>query len=241
MQKSISVVVAGSGEIKDVAIAPSATAKQILDEAGLQGYQLSRKGGDVLDNDADIFNLVADKEKLYATPEDVSVGVSTASPSGDLINLAVKLIGTRRLYPEVLRKHATLTGTREFKLTKITKTDSTIPYWQENNWIKTAKGLKGSYKTDYGVFRGLIERNFISSYSFYIFDPPQALKDSSHWQCFSYKGNDKFHIHFSEKPKNVDSGIITVEALITNAFKNHNGGAKWKPGLLDILNWRWRK
>ena len=254
MQKTISVVVVGSGQIKDIAITPGVSVKRVLEEAGLEDkYVLSRKGGDSLTNDADIYNLISDKEKLYASPEDVSVGTSTASPSGALNNSEAKFIRTRRLYPESIPTSARLTDTREFKAIKLIKTGKDIPYWQESNWIKTGDTFRGSYKTDYGSWRGLIERNFEDDFSFYIFELPQALKDSDHGQCFTYKGGSKHLIHFSEKPNDVNSGIITVESLITDTFRNGNKkkslvekndrGVKWKPSFLEILfpHLKWRR
>lgn len=255
MQKVISVVVAGSDQIKDIAITPGVTPKRVLEEAGLgESYVLSRKGGDALVADADIYNLVSDKEKLYATPEDVSVGASTASPSGALGNFQVKLIRTRRLYPEGMPKPLSLTKTREFKAIKLIKTGKDIPYWQESNWIKTGNTFRGTFKTDYGSWRGIVERNYEGDHSFYIFELPQALKDSDHGQCFSYKGNGRFLIHFSEKPENVDSGIISIESLIAESFRNHKrsyvqkdeqneGGSGWKPNFLEILfpRLKWRR
>lgn len=81
MEKQISIVVAASGEVKDVAIASGATVREVLNEADLQGYQLSRKGGELLEPDTDLFEETTDSEKLYATPQDVSVGEGgSASP-----------------------------------------------------------------------------------------------------------------------------------------------------------------
>jgi hypothetical protein len=82
MEKMVSVVIAASGEIKDIALSPGATVREILKEAGLNGYQLSRKGGEPLAPDTDLYAEATDSEKLYATPEDVSVGVGgSASPT----------------------------------------------------------------------------------------------------------------------------------------------------------------
>ncbi len=75
MEKQISIVVAASGDIKDIALSPGASVSEVLAEADLQGYQLSRKGGELLAPDADLYAVAMDSEKLYATPEDVSVGV----------------------------------------------------------------------------------------------------------------------------------------------------------------------
>lgn len=79
MEKQISIVVAASGEIKDIALTEGATIRDVLNEVQLQGYQLSKKGGEVLDPNADLYAEAADREKLYATPEDVSVGVGVGA------------------------------------------------------------------------------------------------------------------------------------------------------------------
>ena len=76
MEKQVSIVVAASGEIKDIALSPGATVMEVLNEAGLQGYKLSRKGGELLAPDTDLYSEAMDTEKMYATPEDVSVGIS---------------------------------------------------------------------------------------------------------------------------------------------------------------------
>ena len=74
MEKQISVVIAASGEIKDMALAEGTTIAKLLDEMGLDGYQISRQGGEVLSLTTDIYAKALDREKLYATPIDVSVG-----------------------------------------------------------------------------------------------------------------------------------------------------------------------
>ena len=79
MEKQISIVIAASGEIKDIALTEGATIRDVLNEVQLQGYQLSKKGGEVLDPNADLFTMATDREKLYATPEDVSVGVGVGA------------------------------------------------------------------------------------------------------------------------------------------------------------------
>jgi hypothetical protein len=240
-RKNISVVVAGSGEIRDLEIAPGVTVKEALNEAGLQGYQLSRKGNDKpLEPGTNLYDLVDNKEKLYATPEDVTVGSSTAAPSG------AKLL---RTYPYVdphdfsVRK-VVLKGIRRFEPQKdvlVVGRDQELPYWQQNGWLKRGNTYQGYYRTSYGNWEGLIEEEYVNSYSFFIYNPPNKLKFSRHWDCFAYKGDGKYSIHFSEKPEDISSGIIVVERLISEAFKNHNnGGKRWKRIVLDLVPSSWR-
>ena len=112
MEKQISIVVAASGEIKDIALSEGATVKEVLQEASLQGYQLSRKGGEVLAPDTDLYSEAMDSEKLYATPEDVSVGVGETTPTsglqklkndvGDLLRMLVESVAdVFRLFKDI--------------------------------------------------------------------------------------------------------------------------------------------
>ena len=79
-EKQISIVVAASGEIKDIAVTEGATVGEVMREANLVGYQLTRNGGELLTPDLDIYSTAMDSEKFYATPEDVSVGVGGSAP-----------------------------------------------------------------------------------------------------------------------------------------------------------------
>ena len=241
-RKNISIVVAGSGEIRDLEIAPGVTVTEVLNEAGLQGYQLSHKGNDKpLESGANLYDLVGDNEKLFATPEDVSVGSSTAAPSGAKLlrvypiitspNFQVKKVIIRRIRKLEQRKDVAIVGR-----------DREMPYWKQNGWQKSGKTYSGDYRTPYGEYGGVIEEDFLNSYSFFIYDPPAELKNHKHWQCFSCKGNGKYQIHFSEKPEDISSGIITIERLISEAFENPNdGGEGWGSRFLDLLPFSWRR
>ena len=74
MEKQISVVVAGSDEIRDIGIPPGITVREVLDDLSLKDYKLSRKGGELLTLETDLYETANDSEKLFATPP-VSVGV----------------------------------------------------------------------------------------------------------------------------------------------------------------------
>ena len=67
--KDILVVVAGTGDRKPVSIKPGTTARDLLDQLGLQQYQLSADGdpGNIIPLDADIYNTVRNGQKVWAT------------------------------------------------------------------------------------------------------------------------------------------------------------------------------
>jgi hypothetical protein len=92
--------------------------------------------------------------------------------------------------------------------------------WERHaaGWFSTKTQLRGFYRTPYGSFEGEIALNG-SSPSFYIIHPPAALKSHSHWICFHYRGSDRYWIHFSQRPKDIDSGIMSVERMLNEAFR----------------------
>jgi hypothetical protein len=68
-EKRIAVVIAGSGEIKDVAIGPATTARDILATVGHMDYVLMK--GDrskTFRASDDVYREVADGDKIYAAP-----------------------------------------------------------------------------------------------------------------------------------------------------------------------------
>ena len=50
--------------------------------------------------------------------------------------------------------------------------------------------------------------------------------NSDHWACFRHKGMGKYIIHFSKKPKDISSGIITVEQLLSECFREQRDREK---------------
>lgn len=99
-EKQISIVVAASGEIKDIAITEGVTVGEVMRKADLGGYQLTRKGGELLTPETDIYSTAMDSEKFYATPEDVSVGVGGSAPRAVLTSIG------RRIGAYLRRKQA---------------------------------------------------------------------------------------------------------------------------------------
>jgi hypothetical protein len=68
MVKNISVVIAGSGDIRDIGIKPGTTAGDILRQLNLNGYVLSKGQNEPpFGNGENIYPLVRDGDKLYAS------------------------------------------------------------------------------------------------------------------------------------------------------------------------------
>jgi len=71
MEKNIAIIVAGAQgqEIKDLAIKPGTTARDVLQTLGLDRYVISKGDGKVLGPRDNVYEQVEDGEKLYATTE----------------------------------------------------------------------------------------------------------------------------------------------------------------------------
>jgi hypothetical protein len=249
-EKQITIVVAASGDSKDVMISPGATVREVLEEASLPGYQLSRKGGEPFTPNTDLSEEAAEGEKFYATPSNVSVGGGGSTPLLRLLNLLKDKIDTviariRQIFKKrarcctapVVQKRARVIRTRSFKIktkrarlavkaktitrginVQVVGTDKDRPYWQENGWVKMRDGYQGYYKTDYGKWRGFIQENYKGNYAYFIIDPPKEVMQSAHGPCFFELGDEIHTVHFNKAPKDISSGIVTIEKTISQAF-----------------------
>ena len=95
-----------------------------------------------------------------------------------------------------------------------------LPYWQERGWHRAGDTYTGTYQTAYGSFLGRIEDRGYDQFRFYIVAPPPALQRSPHWTCFTPDGSKGYQVHMARRPKDVSSGILTIERLITEAFQS---------------------
>lgn len=93
-----------------------------------------------------------------------------------------------------------------------------IPYWQERGWTQQGRAYTGSYQTPYGAFQGWIEQERSGRLDFYLYNPPGVLKEHSHWTCFQHRGNDWYLVHMAKEPRDISSGILTIEKLMTEAY-----------------------
>jgi hypothetical protein len=130
--------------------------------------------------------------------------------------MRVKDLGSRRtpnsirdILSRVVRGHAP----------SVTVQRRQIPYWQEHGWTHNGDQYSGSYQTPYGAFQGWIQEHRSGQADFYVYNPSTQIRGHSHWTCFQHRGNDWYLIHMARRPKDVSSGIITIERLITEAYK----------------------
>lgn len=93
-----------------------------------------------------------------------------------------------------------------------------IPYWQERGWTRHGKTYAGSYQTPYAAFEGRIEEEWLGP-TFYLRNPSREIQRSGHWACFAPRGEGWYLVHMSRRPKDVSSGILTIERLITEAYR----------------------
>lgn len=77
--KRLSVVVAGTGQIRDVEIQPGTTARDVLTQLNLTDYLLSKSANDPFFAAGEsIFDKVNDGEKIFASTK-AEVGVSACA------------------------------------------------------------------------------------------------------------------------------------------------------------------
>ena len=94
-----------------------------------------------------------------------------------------------------------------------------LPYWQEHGWTQENNRYTGNYQTPYAAFEGWIEQERSGHMHFCLHSPSAEIRRHSHWTCFQHRGNDWYLVHMGREPRDVGSGIMTIERLITEAYK----------------------
>jgi hypothetical protein len=95
-----------------------------------------------------------------------------------------------------------------------------IPYWQERGWTRSGDTYNGAYRTPYAAFYGYIEEHLGGHIDFFLYSPSDEIGRCSHWACFQHRGNDWYLVHMGKEARDVSSGIMTIERLITEAFES---------------------
>ncbi len=201
MEKQIKVVVAGSGQEKDLAISPGATVGETLEEAGLPGYQLARKNEDPFAPDTDLHKEAAESETFYATPSKLAVG-GGGSPSLSrfiaflkakkdfLVNRAKNILREfKDRLPVIRRRRVRVVRTKSFKA-KIKKS-------RVRSKVRVIRNGKGARLTKTG--KGLSywqENGWINTKNGY---HGYYKTCYGKWRGFvqeNYKGNHSFYIFY---------------------------------------------
>lgn len=94
-----------------------------------------------------------------------------------------------------------------------------ISYWQERRWTRDNNTYSGNYQTPYVAFQGWIEEEQSGHINFYLQHPSAEIRRHSHWSCFQHRGDEWYLIHMARQPKDVSSGIMTIEKLIREAYQ----------------------
>lgn len=130
----------------------------------------------------------------------------------------IRILGTRTV-PPTLRGRGTPRPQAPRRAERVARRE--IPYWRERGWILQGNVYHGTYQTAHGGFRGMIEDRGWSDLRFYMFEPPDAVRQSSHWACFQARGKKGYYVHMGTRPNDVGSGILTIERLISESFTHH--------------------
>lgn len=94
-----------------------------------------------------------------------------------------------------------------------------IPYWQERGWTYSGSVFTGSYQTPYAAFCGHIEERGSGHFEFFLYQPSNEIIQHSHWVCFQDRGNGWYLVHMGRQPRDVSSGILTIERLIAESYE----------------------
>jgi len=94
-----------------------------------------------------------------------------------------------------------------------------IPYWQERGWTRQGQTYTGSYQTPYAAFSGQITEHRGGHIDFWLYMPSDEIRSTGPWACFQHRGNDWYLVHMARMPRDVSSGIIAIERLITEAYE----------------------
>ena len=115
----------------------------------------------------------------------------------------------REMLSRVVRGHGPIISVRRRE----------IPYWQERGWVRDGNQYTGSYQTPFGSFHGWIEEKLFGNIEFLLHNPSPEIRSHSHWVCFASRADEWYLVHMARRPKDVSSGILTIERLISEAFE----------------------
>jgi len=149
----------------------------------------------------------------------------SSAPSGIVIRQVRRVAGTiGRAGPEATPG---LLGTQDIVVSAVrpySRTTGTSTYWQDAGWEMRNGHLIGHYQAGGRLFPGSVEvlDSHTQPLKYYIYNPPTRILNGQHSACFHYQddvgGTRKYWIHFSEQPKDIDSGIIQIQRDLSHAI-----------------------
>ena len=102
----------------------------------------------------------------------------------------------------------------------VKRTSSETPYLEKTGWRETGttpREWHGYYRTRFGSYKGRITASTPPQY--YIHKPPRGLKERhSHAACFHALTDGWYNAHFSVVPKDLASGVIKLERILSEAY-----------------------
>lgn len=245
--KKLTVVIAESGKFNDIELLPGTTAQDVLKTIGLsEGYVLSGgKGQEPFGNDEVIYDAVSDGGKIYAsTPVEVGFGPLPISQKFSGLNKVISFIANlpsafsknvndignsiSQSRPKVSNKSCRAKRTVSISQPKKTTVTSgallvkraECPYWKQRGWKKKFGRYSGYFRTKYGSFRGIADMSPSGRVEMFIKDPPECLRNHSHWPCFMLQKNGWYFIHNNRAGDfDLSSGLLDVENILTEAHQ----------------------
>jgi len=131
--------------------------------------------------------------------------------------MRVKELGSRQA-PSTIREFLSRMVRPQGPVVKVERQE--VPYYQQQGWSFSGNVYQGSYKTPYGSFVGRVEQRGKGQFEFFLYMPSEPIQRHSHWTCFAPRGNGWYLVHMGKQPKDISSGILTIERLITEAYEN---------------------
>jgi len=94
-----------------------------------------------------------------------------------------------------------------------------LPYWQERGWFRSGNIYTGSYQTPYGAFLGQAAERGLGNFEFFLHEPSDEIRCHSHWVCFQERHNGWYLVHMGRQPRDISSGILTIERLVAESYE----------------------
>ncbi len=69
------------------------------------------------------------------------------------------------------------------------------------------------------MFQGYVTQQQSGKFEFFLFRPTQQIRSHSHWTCFVERNDGWYMVHMRREPKDLSSGILTIEFLIKEAYE----------------------